>query len=136
MKILKWNKDFITGIDIIDFQHRVLISKLNELYTYINEVGNCICLSQMLDELFEYSIYNFSTEESYFDYFTYKKRENHINEHRIFKEEILNFKKNLKNDKLMIDYDLLIFLTEWAINHMLETDLEFVREFQSSLNQQ
>lgn len=133
MKLIKWNNDFISGVDIIDFQHKILVEKLNELYTYINEEEKCKCLPSLLNELFEYSVYNFSTEESYFDYCYYNGKKSHVEEHKVFRGEIIEFREKIKKEDSMIGYDLLIFLTDWVVNHMLKTDLEFAKTFKESL---
>jgi len=28
MKLIKWNNDFISGVDIVDFQHKILVRTL------------------------------------------------------------------------------------------------------------
>jgi len=89
-------------------------------------------LPSLLNELFEYSVYNFSTEESYFDYCFYKGKDEHVEEHKVFREEIMEFRKKIKSEDSMVAYDLLIFLTEWVVNHMLKTDLDFAKTFRES----
>ncbi len=40
MNIIKWDRKFETGIDIIDFQHKLILSRGNDLIKEINNNGS------------------------------------------------------------------------------------------------
>ena len=40
MNIIKWDGKFETGIDIIDFQHKLILSRGNDLINEINNNGS------------------------------------------------------------------------------------------------
>ena len=125
MELIAWNETLMTGISIIDAQHKVLINKINKLNSSINKV-NILELNVLLDELLEYTSYHFDTEEDYFEKFNYSDREAHLKEHNSFK----NYLKNLLNVKIKEDIEaqreLLEFLKKWVEYHIRDIDMKYV----------
>lgn len=127
MEIIQWSKLFETNLDIIDYQHKVLIKKINQLNQSIQDnffENNNI----LLDEILEYTFYHFDTEETYFDIYDYPEKESHINEHRNFRDYIKNISKeeiyNLEFNKKLFN-----FLHEWIMHHTFEFDIKYVQFF-------
>ena len=63
MNLIEWNASYITGIDLIDSQHKILINKANKLNNCIQEFNFSNNLKILLDELLEYAFYHFEIEE-------------------------------------------------------------------------
>ena len=63
IEILPWDNYFNTGIQEIDIQHQKLVSIINHLATNITYKANRDELNIILDELTQYTIYHFETEE-------------------------------------------------------------------------
>lgn len=137
MKKIIWNDSFITGINKIDYQHKILIDKINQLIQCL-EIKECQeTITSLLNFLEEYFLLHFSTEEHLFKTFNYEKEALHMKEHIYFMEQIYTFKDKLKVENNQVDQEILIFLLIWFKNHILETDMEFVKELkkQKSINQ-
>ena len=62
--IFPWDNHFNTGIEVIDNQHRKLVIILNRLATMVAYQSANDKLNDILDELIEYTIYHFQTEEA------------------------------------------------------------------------
>jgi len=62
--IFPWNENFNTGIKTIDEQHRKLVRILNRLATHVALEADEIVVNSIFDELIDYTIYHFQTEEA------------------------------------------------------------------------
>ena len=125
MELISWNDSLVTGISIIDAQHKVLISKLNKLNSSI-EALNDSELNILLDELLEYTFYHCEVEEEYFEKYNYIEKEAHLKEHNSFRKYFKNFLTlEIKND-LNTQRELLNFLKKWVEHHIKDIDMKYV----------
>lgn len=125
MEKIVWDFKYETGIDIIDFQHRVLVERTNDLIDLLNKNEAEDHLLPLLIFLEDYTHYHFSTEEQFFDSFDYLDKKKHYNEHDEFKRKILEFKELYKTGLVKIDENLLKYLMDWLVEHIMGTDMEF-----------
>lgn len=126
MNLIEWNASYITGIDLIDSQHKILINKANKLNNCIQEFNFSNNLKILLDELLEYAFYHFEIEEELFDKYEYADKINHLKEHNDFKNYIKNF-LNIENINNMDEgRSLLIYLKYWINHHIKEIDMKYV----------
>ncbi|MDP3346341.1 MAG: hemerythrin domain-containing protein, partial [Hydrogenophaga sp.] len=63
-EIFPWNANFETGIDVVDEQHRVLVSLLNRMAQHYIDGATEAQTRQILAELADYAQVHFSTEEA------------------------------------------------------------------------
>lgn len=63
LEVFPWNKNFETGIEIIDEQHQKLISLLNELAGALVR-GDQLEINYFFDALAKYAEFHFQTEEA------------------------------------------------------------------------
>ena len=91
MSLIIWNDSLITGIDMIDAQHKILINKVNKLQSCIQNENSFDNLSILLDELLEYTIYHFEMEEELFNDSKYSEKDSHLKEHAAFSNYIKGF---------------------------------------------
>ena len=118
--------EYLTGIEIIDAEHRVLFEIAEEIYQLcMNEFvpDKYDHIVNLIEKLKNYTIVHFQHEEEYMESINYK---------RIFTQKIQhdNFKRKLETmDLEIIDdnqeetiQDLLKFVTDWLVEHILETD--------------
>lgn len=128
-----WKEYFNTDFDIIDFQHKILVERINELIELYNTGYNQEQLYNLFTFLESYTHYHFDTEEKFFRHFDYSQLNDHIAEHNFFREKVKNLKNEIKFDNKIIDEDLLIFLIDWVLNHILGTDKKFAEELKKSI---
>ena len=126
----QWKEEYSLGIDEIDGQHRRLIEIANEVYTVLNDPWRLDKYNQILkvlDELKAYTVYHFQSEEAYMERIGYKKRFSHAMEHKAFVEKLKEVDLS-EVDEAQEKYlrDLLGFITDWVVNHIMTTDRLYV----------
>ncbi len=124
-EIFPWNKNFETGIDLIDEQHKKLVDILNALAAHLANRSGDIIMNDIFDELASYADYHFKAEEEiWFEHLKDDEwsREHHKT-HNSFIEEVLAIKNN-KEERPLDDvvYDIVSFLSKWLAYHILDTD--------------
>ncbi|MDD2906585.1 MAG: bacteriohemerythrin [Sulfurimonas sp.] len=123
--IFPWDEHFNTGIPTIDTQHRKLVAILNSLATKVAYGSNKEGLSGVFDELIEYTLYHFQTEEAIWNKYLADDAldEEHKAVHQSFIDTALRLKseQDVKPLHELAD-DTLGFLARWLASHILDTD--------------
>ena|SRR3972149_9404054 len=119
--LLKWNKLYSVNVKEIDDQHKKIFEIINRLY-HVHKNIDKGDLEEILNELENYAKYHFSTEEKYFNKFSYSDKENHIKTHEWYIQKIAEFKKRNINT---IMNDLLKFLRDWWLGHVQAVDIKY-----------
>jgi hemerythrin len=128
--LYQWSDEYVLGIDEIDGQHRRLIEIANEVYTVLNDQWRLDKYNQILkvlDELKAYTVYHFQSEEAYMERIGYKKRFSHAMQHKAFVEKLKAVDLS-EVDEAQEKYlrELLGFITDWVVNHIMTTDRLYV----------
>ena len=118
--------EYLTGIEFIDNEHRRLFEIADEVYELsINEfiADKYDNIREVLRELREYTKLHFTHEEEYMKSINYKKMFSQIIEHKEFVEKLdeLDIDSLDENSDEMIS-EILEFLTNWLVNHILYSD--------------
>lgn len=131
IKKLEWEEKYSVGVEEIDDQRKWMFGIINELLDLINTNSPEQHLKNVIDSLTKYKIFNFAIEEKYFKEFNYEGAEEHIKKHREFNEKLMALKE--KNPKYTIEFafELIDFLEDWLINHLLSADQEYKECFRS-----
>ncbi len=125
INIFPWNKNFETGIVLIDEQHKQLVHILNQLASHLASRSNPIALNKIFDELTDYADYHFKTEEEIWrDYFKNDEwYEKHEHTHESFINKVISLKKEDKNRPLdHVIQEIISFLAHWLAFHILDND--------------
>lgn len=118
--------EFLTGITLIDDEHRELFriaQSALDLYQDDFVVDKYDHIVVILKELRDYTIKHFADEEAYMESINYKKLFTQKIEHNAFVEKLNEFDFDTideNQDSTIID--LLNFLNDWLVNHILEKD--------------
>lgn len=128
-KLIEWGPNFCIGIREIDDQHKVLVDIINKLYTSFGSNNNKKEIRKNLKELIDYTVYHFGNEEKYFKEFGYKDTPQHIQQHHKFVEKIRNFASEFETGDATVSLDIINFLKDWLINHILKIDTRYVSFF-------
>jgi len=125
-----WNDSYLTGIGRIDEQHKVLVNTLNEANARLSANVTRDLLEQITRDLLSYAIYHFETEEALMKDYDYAglsavEDEKHRNEHRSFSQQVVALREGLRDGRLVTREELLSFLNNWLVNHILNTDKQF-----------
>lgn len=123
--IFPWNKNFETGIEIIDKQHKKLLELVNLLAKHFANQSDLSTLNIIFDELTAYTIYHFETEDAiWHNYFPNDELETtHKYTHQKFIDEITKLRNHRTGDNTEeIVEEMLSFLTQWLAFHILDND--------------
>lgn len=132
-QIIEWKEEYLIGISIIDEQHKHIFDITNTLYNYILEGHSNDKLSSTFSELYFFISDHFNSEEVLMKT-QYTDFSGHIEEHNIFKEKITNLKYRYEQgDRLLIGLELLNFLKNWLLHHIVEID-DDLRKYYNKLD--
>ncbi len=125
--LIVWNDTLVTGIDKIDEQHQILVNLFNEANTKLAVNNNVGFLEQITRDMLSYALYHFETEEKLMQEYSYiedktEDDDTHIQQHRSFSTKVVAVRNDIKAGILISREDLLSFLNNWLINHILNTD--------------
>ncbi len=134
LEIFPWAKNFETGIDVIDEQHKKLVTILN---TLAGHLANCSLPDEMntvFDELAAYANYHFKSEEEIWSAH-FKDDQwymNHLKTHETFLSNVGNLKKEEGEKSLdKVIQDIVTFLSKWLAYHILDTDKRMAKTIQA-----
>lgn len=123
MKIA-WNRDFETGIEVIDEQHKRILDYINEIdevcFTHDREK-----VKQILDHIIDYTQSHFAFEESLQEQAGYRFSVPHKKVHDLFIKRIEDYRLRFLRGET-IEEDLYQVLTKWLINHIKHDDADYV----------
>ena len=131
---IDWSEKYSVGTKLIDDQHKTLISLVNELHEAMSIGKGKQVLSKVLQNLIDYTVSHFSTEEKYMIKFNYQWYLPHKSEHRKFVEQVSAFQKGYNDGKTALSIEIMSFLKEWLVKHILNTDKKlgsFLKENQA-----
>ena len=127
--------EYYTGIEAIDKEH-------TRLFELAQETKDLLCddfildktdnLIHLISELINYTRTHFSHEEEYQRSIQYPEIEAHIALHRKFEDKLMEFDlDSIENDfesQNETVEELLGFLVNWLINHILKVDMLYVKK--------
>ena len=130
--IITWEDEFNTNIKEIDEQHMILVYLLNEVSAKLSSDNNQTLLLPLTEDLLAYALYHFETEEVLMQQYNYEHADSesmqkHINEHRNFSQQVLTVREQLKTNVKVEISEVLSFITDWLIDHILKTDQDLAK---------
>lgn len=126
MEPIKWQKKYSVGIPEIDFQHRFFFLLIERLESLINKGCDKLHISNLMNELAQYAVFHFTSEENRMLITNYENIYLHKMSH-------IDLIQKLNVVKARYDYfgtgiDTIVpFLTEWLINHTISEDLKLAQ---------
>lgn len=133
MSLITWNESLVTGIPIIDSQHKNLVEKMNRLFDCIEGNSSCDYLKVTLYSLVDYTYYHFETEERFFYKYEYPDRINHMKEHEKFRKDISKFINIPDKNSRELAVEVLNFLNFWLVHHIKHVDMEYIEFLKDKL---
>jgi hemerythrin len=130
--MIKWNDKYNVNISLIDEQHKkifVLINKANMVKKFSNKPKNVL---EILDQMTEYALKHFETEEYYMKEFDFPGYQHHKNEHIDFTNTIIDYKNRVVRGDYQIINEILEYIVEWVDNHIQVTDKEYIDCFKKN----
>jgi hemerythrin-like metal-binding protein len=126
MEKMKWDNSYNLGIPSIDNEHKRLLVMINKLAAFPEIEYSSETFSEVVMEAINYAITHFKSEETFMETIHYPRLEAHKNEHKLFLLKMAEESK-LAMEKNEGISDLLEYLYEWFIHHILYSDMEIVK---------
>lgn len=125
MAYLKWTDELNTGIEVIDGQHRRIVTYINQLHE-LNERPHSAEVNEVVMALVDYTSSHFCFEESLLTDAGYTAFVEHQLEHNEFKHKIFRFRERAEANDEGVAKDLLELLNDWLFGHILHEDSQYV----------
>lgn len=122
METIAWAHAFEVGVKSIDEQHKRLVEMLNSLSKAIGENHGKEAVMGIVEEMKDYAVYHFRTEEEAMEAKNYPKRSPHKQEHDTFIEQVLDAADALESGGKLTPQEVWTFLHDWLVEHILESD--------------
>jgi hemerythrin len=127
--MLVWKKEYNTGVKHLDEQHQKLFEIGNSAYELLNNslvIDKYDKVISIIEELKNYSIFHFNSEEEYLLSIGYKKFLSHKVEHDDFIEKVNGLDFNVvdegQNEYIL---NILEFVFKWITEHILGKDKDY-----------
>ena len=125
MAFMEWSDKYVLGLSEVDEQHKNLFMLVNKMHDLVVNGDDQSTVGKVLDELIDYTVEHFATEEKLFKQNEYPDYANHKREHDDLTQQVLDLQENFREKKVTLSFDLLDFLHNWLNEHTTNSDLEY-----------
>lgn len=125
-QLLTWTPDLSVGIEIIDNQHKRIVEYINQLHeARIRQDKEAI--SQVIEELVDYTLSHFSFEESMMEEAHYRFLAPHKRVHELFVRRVAEYQQRFKlgENVEVVAGDMQNTLITWLMNHIKREDMDY-----------
>lgn len=121
-----WKKEYEIGIERIDQQHQKLFQIADHIYSLLKDefyIDKYDQIMALIDELKDYTVFHFQTEEEYMRSINYPGYISHKAQHDRFVDKINSIDVHaIDQDQDAYLLDILDFVVNWISNHILKMD--------------
>jgi len=130
MEKIIWKREYSVGVERLDRQHQKIISIINKLITKPRLFITSRTIAEVLSELNGYVSEHFLLEEQLLEENNYASLIDHSKKHTTYSERVTDFcLKSVENNK-NVSEDLVNYLGEWWIGHILYEDMKYKSFFE------
>lgn len=123
---LKWSEKYAIGNEIIDIQHKMLFTIVNDLNHQILNNTAIEHIEETLEKMSAYAVMHFRTEEDLLFKSEYGDYQEHRKHHDDFKKKIMKTAQDIiENKNMNTVIDIHRYLTDWLNNHILSEDVKY-----------
>lgn len=127
-----WEDRNNLGIDIVDEQHRAIVSTINSYHYCLLNGKAKIALKPILITLEQYTKIHFMTEENLFEVTEYPGKKEHKNLHETLSKKLVKIAEESILEK---DYYVVLqFLKRWWLSHIRVEDVKYASHVKKKLN--
>ena len=125
--LVVWSDELVTGVEIIDAQHRMLVNLINDANTIMSADSSAKTLKRLVRDLLAYALFHFDAEEKLMLEYKYAESnpedmETQLREHREFSARVISVRDGVEKGNLISREELLTYLNSWLVGHILNTD--------------
>ena len=127
--LVAWSDEFSLNMPEIDAQHQVLIDLINQVWgATIASKPDAEKTIRIVEELEKYTLTHFTAEEVFMRKMNYLNFKPHKQAHDQFVARVSDEKKKIIAGQRM-SLDIVHFLKDWLINHILVSDKEYAAQY-------
>lgn len=132
-KFAVWEERYNLGIEIVDKQHRYLVSIINELFEACKKSKDeaNMAFRSSIKEITDYIKNHFKTEEDIFVKYQYPNYRIHKQQHEQFILKTIEYVKDFESGKLYVPNNFVRYLKDWLLEHIAVSDKEYEKYFAS-----
>jgi len=125
--IVTWSENLATGVKSIDDDHRHLVDLIQRLFESMMLEQGSKFINTIFVDLINYTKTHFVREEQVFEKYGFDELEQHKILHQELIEQVLAEGKLILDEgsKKDLSFELLEFLKDWLVNHIVKEDLKF-----------
>lgn len=119
---ITWQTSYEIGVEEIDNEHKIFLKTIQKIDNAFKHECDFQQLALLIDELYKYAQFHFTSEENIMIFSQYPKYEEHRQIHRkllIQLSELLGYQGNMR----IKHHDFIDFLLNWFTDHTIKTDL-------------
>lgn len=124
MEHISWDSEFEIGHKEIDDQHKKLVCLLNNIIEDCNRNNSSKLIADTLEQMLEYSLVHFKTEEKLLQDVGIPNFYEHKREHLQFIKKISELSFSSIENTYTIADEITVHLKKWLIEHILTSDME------------
>lgn len=126
VRTIAWTKDLEIGIPVIDADHKVLVSLLNQVFESVGDNEEKATLGSVLNSLVEYTEYHFSREEKLQEVAGYGDLTAHRARHVALAGQVTDIRRRFDADPETVrGEEVLDFLRDWLVDHIKGHDFAY-----------
>ena len=122
--ILEWSNQLATEHPLIDEQHQAMIAIINRLHSCITEPVHRPQFSDQLEQLSNYAMEHFATEERLMSLYNYPHLARHQAQHALLTQQAYALNQRFLGGDLPLDSTVSESIREWFMNHLQGEDRE------------
>ncbi len=123
-----WRPEYSVGVDRMDRQHMYLISLIQKI-TEAAETYDAKAIVETILDMKDYAEIHFADEEAIMERRGYPGLAKHKQVHEWFFRQTEAFLDDLEAAPLAVTVEVVAFLKEWLVNHILKTDGDYAEYF-------
>jgi len=123
--MMQWDDSLSVGVAEIDRQHQRLMELINALHDAMRTGKGNAAMGRILGELKDYTVTHFAYEEKLFTAHSYPGQLAHEAEHTKLVKQVMDFEERFRSGKAAITMELMHFLKDWLVNHIMKTDKRY-----------
>lgn len=126
MDLITWQDSYSVGVELIDNDHKLLVSLINQLSESIESQQGREVAGSVLNVLEEYTASHFGREELLMEKGGYPDLAPHRVEHEKLKAQVRDVVSRYHaGDTEQLDREVLAFLRNWLTGHILGVDMKY-----------
>ena len=123
MVYIRWDDRYRIGHEVVDRQHRRLFQLINDLEQKAASGGGREAAIEAINSLVDYAVVHFADEEELMEQIGFDRLIQHRWQHRSFVGKIADLALEWGQGRETSVDDLLLFLKDWLLNHVLAEDM-------------